>query len=421
MNAAQERKLLNAAEQVAQHVSAGSLPTDAVIKVAQDMRLRQGEIKLVAHAYNTGATRQHFDSTSDPLEKAAAFPLADPDAAVAAMFPEQVKTAAAIQQETAVAFDYAVSPMGMLARRKKAAVILPELPKIAPRETYLHPDSLQKQAVAERQRHKQAVDEARRQTAVALDKMAQAFCDLVEYFETPGHPSLASVKEAVANVYGGEGAAILGTIETYRPHLRKAAAAPYDYSVISQPLPLIGQMLQAIEKHHACGMEYYKQAAYAQASVINNSHDLSDSVLPNEKQAIANPLALMLTGSYAKDMIDKTVQGMPEARMQEATSQLADPQHEAALRNIRVRSMLNDLMTEDPVVSRHNPQDVLQAYNDLNGLAPHAADQKLIMQAALRKQLEQGNVEPFEVDQLLGIDSKLRQQGGANSESVGVL
>lgn len=421
MNAAQERKLLKAADQIAQYVADGALPTEAVIKVAQELQLRPGEIKLVANAYNTGATRGQLDSSSDPLQKAAEFPLASAEDALATLFPSTVKTAADVAQSTAVSLDYAISPRGMLQRHKQAAAAtLPA--KSAPRATYEHPDTFRKYAVAAQQQRKRAVEESRRLVSLAMDKMAQAFCDLVEYFDTPLHVPLSSVKQAARTVYGREGEIVLEKVGNYRPHLQKEAAKPYDYRTDSQPLPLIGRVLAAVEHHSNCGAEYYKQAALAEAAVIHNRpNPFPNSVIEHEKQAVESPLALMLAGSYAKDMIDKTVQGMPEARAQDAAGELSDPQNEAALRNIRIRAMLNDLMAEDPVISRHQPNDVLQAYNDLNGLAPHAADQKLIMQSALRRQLEQGHAEPFEVDQLLGIDSKLRQHGGAAGASSSVL
>jgi hypothetical protein len=98
-------------------------------------------------------------------------------------------------------------------------------------------------------------------------------------------------------------------------------------------------------------------------------------------------------------------------------SALTDPQHESNLRNIRMQAMLQDLMTNDPVIAGYDPEETLSAFNEIGEASPRAADQRLVMQTLLRKRLSQGVLDPFEVDQLLGIEGKLRSRDQGRSDA----
>ena len=100
-------------------------------------------------------------------------------------------------------------------------------------------------------------------------------------------------------------------------------------------------------------------------------------------------------------------------------NQLLDPAHEARLRNIRAQSMLQDLIANDPTISQHDPNEALQAYNDIVAMAPRTADQGMVMQPLLRKRLTQGSLDPFELDQLLGMEDKQRKIRATTGEGDG--
>jgi hypothetical protein len=67
-------------------------------------------------------------------------------------------------------------------------------------------------------------------------------------------------------------------------------------------------------------------------------------------------------------------------------------------------------MLNDPVISRHDPQTVMDAFNSVTQLAPSIADQRLPLQTLLRKQLEQGALDTFDLDQTLKLEHGLRQR-----------
>lgn len=88
---------------------------------------------------------------------------------------------------------------------------------------------------------------------------------------------------------------------------------------------------------------------------------------------------------------------------------VSDPAHEDAIKTIRAKSMLHDLIINDPVISGHDPQDVAMAFNDIAQLAPSLAESPGMMQTVLRKRLESGQLADFDVKQILEMD-KLRAE-----------
>jgi len=91
---------------------------------------------------------------------------------------------------------------------------------------------------------------------------------------------------------------------------------------------------------------------------------------------------------------------------------LLDPRHEENLRQIEVNAMLNDLMANDEVISGHEPESVLRVFNEISQLAPRTSHQKMLIRALLRKRLQYGGdqVDPFEVQQLLDVENKLKER-----------
>ena len=128
-----EQKLIGAIERAAGYVNEGMAPNDAIVKSASESHIPAGHLNLMVHAYNTGRTTKQREQGEGTLEKAADFQLADADVVRDRLFPKDVKTAAQIELAHVVSTDYAVSPTGMLQRRKAAmakeaaaAVALPE-------------------------------------------------------------------------------------------------------------------------------------------------------------------------------------------------------------------------------------------------------------------------------------------------------
>lgn len=97
----------------------------------------------------------------------------------------------------------------------------------------------------------------------------------------------------------------------------------------------------------------------------------------------------------------------PNKILREQYQQLTDPSHENALKTIRAKSILHDMVLNDPVISGYDPQDVAMAFNEIAELAPSLVDAPGMIRPLLRKRLESGQLADFDVKQILDMD-KLR-------------
>jgi hypothetical protein len=80
--------------------------------------------------------------------------------------------------------------------------------------------------------------------------------------------------------------------------------------------------------------------------------------------------------------------------------------------------MLEDLMTNDPVIRGYSPDDVIQAYNDIVDTAPRAADQRMLLQGLMRRHLSgESTTDPFDVQQnILGSEKLLGETQDAPAQ-----
>jgi hypothetical protein len=97
----------------------------------------------------------------------------------------------------------------------------------------------------------------------------------------------------------------------------------------------------------------------------------------------------------------------PKSMLREQYQQLTDPSHENALKTIRAKSIVHDMVLNDPVISGYDPQDVAMAFNEIAELAPSLIDAPGMIRPLLRKRLESGQLADFDVKQILEMD-KLR-------------
>ena len=88
---------------------------------------------------------------------------------------------------------------------------------------------------------------------------------------------------------------------------------------------------------------------------------------------------------------------------------LGDPAHEQQLRQIQTQAMLQDLMSNDEVISGYEPDTVTEAFNEISESMPRASNRAAFMRPLLRKRLTQGAMEPFEAAEMANIEKTLGQ------------
>lgn len=113
--------------------------------------------------------------------------------------------------------------------------------------------------------------------------------------------------------------------------------------------------------------------------------------------------------SLARSMTTPVSPEEMKSRTQGAFKALTDPDHEMQLRNIRAKSVLNDLIRNDPVISSYDPAEVTIGFNEISEIAPSVAESPAIMTALLRKRLEGGQLADFDINQLMQMETAKAQ------------
>ncbi len=449
-----ERKLMHVIEKTAELVNGGMTPNDAIIKSASESQIRPGEISLVVHAYNTGRTSRQRNDGDDPFEKAAEFALADTAVILEAMYPTSVKTAAAAVSSTVVSPEYSFSPVPMLERklghdkRAQAGIDWRSMGGVqitAPPPLPTDQQHRMKVAAATVDRLQTGVEESRRKMASAFDQMGKTFSDLTTYFRRPDAHPIPVVKEAVLLMHGDKGVQLIDQLVHVTPSLMKLGSHTLGQSLVgvsgrsrfgvsmpdldctAEPFDTIARFMGQLHDYRTKKAEYaatvahYEQEAGAvlgpfvnpavSQSILDTSSDTRDKSAGFD---FTDPLKLMGTYSLAKNTLGPMAAKMkgPDdgVKLTKAITALNDPVHEQKLREINTQAMLQDLMLNDPVISGYDPHEVTGAFNDINQISPSVSDQRMLMQSLMRKRLQQGQLDTFEQDQLLGFEDKLRRQ-----------
>jgi hypothetical protein len=427
-----ETRLLSAIEQAAELVNSGESPNNAIIKIAGAANIPAGHINLMVHAYNTGRTTKQRESGVSVTEKAADFNLADVDIIMDALYPKAVKTAAEITSSSVISTEYAVSPVGFLARRKsvmeKAAAALIAMPE----KTWVAPPRDEHAAVmrdhSKKQAEKRAVEELRRVATVAYSKAAAAMDDLANYFRTPGNMSFGDAVRQAGLRIGPEGVSVLTKLASVYPWLEKQAATLAVHRLNaanssakskfgdSGPCDLIETVIEKLAEYKDYqakfnGANPTKQAKAEKPEPITGSILFDPLEVPLDlKKANASPTLPLGPVSATHALGQTMAEGLnsyikaPTQLRNEALADITDPDHERKLKNIRAQSVLADLIVNDPVISGHDPREVTTAFNELAEVAPTFMDSSATVQALLRKRLEAGQLADFDLKQLVELE-----------------
>jgi len=438
-----ESRLMKALDTTAAHVNSGCDPTTAVIKAAQSHQLSAGAVTKLCHALNTARVNRQREDSVSVFDKAADVALADPALALETLYPDKVKTAAVLVRESAVSDEYNYPPTAVLRQREREKLASEPLPPLVsePPKPYQHdPSPAIRKAFGDRDRAKLAIEESRRKVATAYDAMADAFGRLTAAcMRTDSVPLAVLTKNATA-MYGAQGTQIFEQITAVSPHLVKQAqhnpsaatlshhagapAVGPAYTALHTLVEAISAYKQARDDHAVIEKESSARAEAALApfavrggdpSVLDpNATRLSRSSSGIAKQALPSMWQTLGSFALAKGMFDgiaRDLQAPDENKLvQKTLGKLTDPEHEAQLRSINTQATLQDFILNDPVISGHDPEDVMNAFNEITQLAPSISDQRLPLQAVLRKRLQQGALDPFDVDQVLQLEQGLRQR-----------
>jgi hypothetical protein len=431
----QEKNITSALAKVASLVEGGSSPDDAIVKVASEQKMQAGHVRLMSNAYNTGQSLNTIRGGDSLAEKAAEFPLANALSILDRMFPTTVKTAAAIEHETKVSSDYDLPPTYWLDRRdqqeKQAAAAQVDLRQglKAPEPYPTDPHNPARRAVSGvRMLQKQAED--RRLYAIGAGyKLVSSLNSLTDYFKTAGHLPIAFVTERAAAVKGqARIVPLMAKVAAQRGSRRNdesiGPTAGHMVDWTAEPYSLITSALESADLYKQAKADSdttEKEAADHAKELLRpfcrarGTHAITGSVwdsrsLTKEAVGLAGLSFAGAIGGASRGLANKFIPD-EKIEVQKRVENLEDRGHESTLQGIRTKAMLHDMMANDPVVSGYSPDQVFEAFNRISEVAPRAAQHRLVVQQLMRKYLEQASVvDPFEVDQLLNVETKLQQR-----------
>lgn len=416
-----ETKLIGAIERAAGYVNSGMSPDDAIVKSASESDIPAGHINLMVHAYNTGRTTKQREQGDDTLEKAADFPLADAQVVLDALFPRNVKTAAALVAESIVSPQYALPPHDLIARRNSAMTKAAAGKISLPEKTWTPPprdeEAVVRKAASARRAAELASEELRRQATAAYAKAAGAMETLQEYFRHPGNMSFQDAVRQTELRFGEPGVSVLKKLAAVYPYLEKQAATQEMWIGNGEPFTLVKNVLDAVHAYNTAKIAVpVKEAKHKKEVPVF----LTDSILHNPadepltlKSAAGTPPAPAPAGGFFQPAINaaKHLAGAGNSiatglgdDYAKTLQSLTDPEHDNELRNIRAQGVLHDMMINDSVISGHDPYDVANAFNELANVAPGFVDSPAAMQALMRKRLEAGHMADFDVKQIVDME-----------------
>lgn len=431
-----ETRIASGLNRVIDLVNAGTAPTDAMVKVATELQLPAGHVPLMVNAYNIGRSEAQRKGSADLFEKVSEFELADAAAVLERMFPTTVKSAGVLAEEAAVSPEYGAPPRFLKdrARREKlagASAIDWAMVKTPPAPLPRDPATAVKRAHSKLVDNKRMLEEARRAAQAQYDTVGALVEKLAVALRTPDAHRFRDVAANATFRFGKTAEALFAHLEkshkvlakqasvtTVRPHVVQWGASPYREVV---------EIVAATEAFGRARDHYEKLAAAHDAT----AGEIARPFLPAapERGSVLGPssaekLAFLggLFGSAAGASLGKSVGDTfvrPTEKLQGSMqNKLTDPQHEATLRNIQTEAMLTDLMANDEVISGYPSQDVVGHFNEISQLSPRATNQSGLMRALLRKRLQQGALDPYEVDMLLKIENGLKTRDNPSPGGV---
>lgn len=399
------------------------------MKVARDKQLPPGHVTLLIHAYNTGRTTRQREDGETPFEKAADFTLADHAAIGEELYPSQIKAAQVVYNETAVSYEYELSPRGFVERRQEtltkaaaAKVVLPPLTKEAAAQLVPYKPLRDERMDIVKANHKVAannrqLEEYRRQYSETADAAQLSLNALREHLKYANEMPFGDLRLQVEMRTGPAELLVFDKVAAEIPGLAKQAATNRIYMGQCKAAEL-AKVVVSDMGHLVRVKEIYEKHA-AEIDAANKELLLpfvqrpSDPIMLDCFSKEASPFIWGAAGGAVKDVlggIAKSVAPPSDKLMQQSMNSLTDPQHEATLRNIRTQATLQDLMSNDDVISGYPANEVLNAFNDIGGLSPRSTDQRMVMQSLLRRRLSQGALDGFEINQLLDTEDRLKRR-----------
>ena len=381
----------------------GADPDTALAEAASQEKLAAGWLPLLVQAYNHGqaaaedVNRGFFDT----------FPVARVEGVRQKIYRQK-------EADDAVSEEYLRGP-------RKSSSPCPrvcfEVRLSAP------PPRAEKKAAAD-------VSGARLEATRAAFRFEQALTELVDYFRrASARDSFDKVAAVCGYLWGDKARLVLEAVREEAGLSKAASDAAVPMESVDREKPPYSLVQKAVESaeeavaKYAVFLRLEREAVnFGRASKISPGASQMRSLCAGIAAADGSEARLEKKADLSSGLIGGLTASIFDSLMNPGKADTAtvlediyEPGHEREIRKIELQAALHDMLRNDPVLSEFDPDDVLEAYNELAQTAPQAASQPGVIRDFLRKRMIAGHLEPFDVNTLLGIEEGIRKGVGATT------
>jgi len=273
--------------------------------------------------------------------------------------------------------------------------------------------------------------------ANAKDQIVKSACALEQALRIPGHEPFEEIEKRVVSTYGPLGKKamdIVWAMTDFERHGEKRAAVQTRRLVmgVGPAYDCAREMMSWLDK--AARLNQQTHDYETETKKVNNTMPESSGQQPGGSGAtfVSDPgmprrpataplvdveAEISESEKKADDKDDgpkigydpSSIMNVLTKKPEESASPFSDPQHEAKLRGIRAKLVVNDMISNDPVLSAYPPEHVFNAYNEISRIAPGVSAEPLLMRSLVGRSLQTGGrLEANEIKQLLEAESTHR-------------
>lgn len=409
ITAEQEKQAFDAVTSASARINRGEDPSEAVAKEASVRELPAEMARRVAEALNVSRTRSFLQKASG-ADRLASFSIADPDRVIALMYGpavpgEKVASATLTLCDVLSALDTSADDFNV----KRAGFTAESLAAIAE-----DPNIIMHRVYAKRADLRRQLADSRVAAAGAYDAAYDALSKAAFYFRKLDARPFAEIERTAS---GDMGDSVRDLIEVVHGMTKDAGfnferfSGKADRCVAPDTEPY--RLLRAAMEAAATYREKEAQAVAREAELARFEEDVNarETQLVKHSEGIFNALS-ELPGRILNDTSKEPSPVKPayEEVVIRAMDKATDPDHEAERAAINAQVNLYKMMHDDPVLSRQDPAAVVTAYNQLAAAYPRVAQDQINLAPYLRRMLEGGNLEPFDLTAASGLETSLKKR-----------
>lgn len=415
----QEERIIKSAERVVDLVNQGHNPNDALYKVAMDESLKPEFVKRLTEVFNISRTLAHF-KTASADSKADEFPLATASVVLDRMYPSSDTKEAAITSCHSTWFN---APPTFSLPTEKSASAPTQLESTANQDISF----IVKRARGYVKSLEQSIDIARSDEEYHREMVRSHVMKAAEHFRSLDHTPFDVFETDLLTKHGAFIRPLINAVyeaaKCDERHEKRGSVSPTPrmFDDAAEPYASIETAISEARRYKDAAAE--RQNIESELSeFVNEFNNRMNTYSAAQREAppflfdgikAAGMVPTVAGMTFIGDKLGNQLGGKKDPdQFEREVQQIIDPDQETKLRAIRMQALLNDLMTNDPVISAYDADEVAQAYNEISQMTPRVSEQPGMLRGLLARRLEMGRNEPFESAQIIDAEKGFRDISG---------